>query len=93
MKCTCPSCGSKFGVEPTAEFEDKFSIGMSIHPKEGHLLSPLHVGGMIRSFERLLVALGKDFGRPTTVGIKELKTEDDGTIHLKCMVLRTKDGG
>jgi hypothetical protein len=63
MKFTCPNCAAVHELEPIAILNSEDKLVFSIPPEIGRRLSPLHVGGMMRSFERLLVAMEEEIGR------------------------------
>lgn len=91
MKITCPACQSEHDFEIVAEMAGEHAIGLKLSPNPGERLSPFHVGGMMRSFQRLLVGIGKDAGFKSTVVLREMFMEDDGSVVIKVMVLRVAD--
>lgn len=87
MKITCPDCKTEHEFELTAKAAGDNLVSLRVCPLPGQLLSPLVVGGMMRSFERLFEACMGE-GYRTNVGIQKLETEADGCIRMDALIMR-----
>lgn len=90
VKCTCPSCAHEFNVALYAKLAAKQSMSMTIHPVEGGKLSMLHLGGMLRSFDRLLAACSAELGVKTICMVENISMADDGSVTVTALMLSSK---
>jgi len=92
MKITCPSCNAQHNFELAADMRGDHYLSFKITPTPGGALSPLFVGGMMRSFERLLVSIGRDVGMTTAVVLRNLSIDDrDDSVVIDVMIMRRKE--
>jgi hypothetical protein len=88
---TCPHCKERFAVEMTARLRQQSMMSVKFSPRNGERFSAAHIGGSLRSMDRLLTAIGRDYGVHTTVGIDRVVTEEDGSLRFDFLLARTKE--
>lgn len=87
----CPHCDKAIGIALTTKLMNESRMSFEISPAEGELLTAYNVGRALAEMDRLLVAIGKDMGAKTVVGLENVSFTD-GKVRFHLLLARQGKG-
>lgn len=78
----CPNCGTELWGEFEAQLPEATDLTLVIQVAEGQMIQAKTLSGVVKEFDAMQRAIGKELGAKTTTLIKSLTTSDAGAISI-----------